>query len=231
MKRERSERDTKQSALIVEPLTRHTGKMMNRFNLTAIAAALCLAASASAVGAAMSKPEYKTAGQDISNRYASDIAACKSMAGNAKDICTEEAKGREKVAKAELEANYAPSDKHSYDVRVAKADAAYAVAKEKCDDVAGNTKDVCLKEAKSAYVAAKADAKLADKTADANTTAREKTADARATAREKTADAQKDAATEKRDAAYAVAKEKCDALAGDAKASCLKDAKARYDQY
>ena len=221
---------TQQSAQIATPLTRHKGKQMNKFNLTALAAALCLTASAGAFGAVMSKAEYKSAGQDIAGRYASDQAACKATTGNAKDICSEEAKGREKIAKAELEANYQPSDKHRYDLRIAKADAAYAVAKEKCDDLAGNAKDVCRKEAKSAYVTAKADAKLADKTAVANAAAREKTADAKATARDKTADAQKDAATEKRDAAYAVAKEKCDAFAGDAKAGCLKDAKARYGQ-
>jgi hypothetical protein len=33
------------------------------------------------------------------------------------------------------------------------------VAKEKCDDKAGNEKDVCVKEAKAALVRAKADAK------------------------------------------------------------------------
>ena len=153
----------------------------------------------------MSNAEYKTAGQNIAKTYAADKAACKSTTGNAKDICGEEAKGRQNVAKAELEANYQPSSKHRYDLRVAKADAAYAVAKEKCDDQAGNAKDVCRKEAKSAYVTGKADAKLADKTADANATARGKTADAQTVARAKTADAQKNAATEKRDAAYAVA--------------------------
>ena len=146
-------------------------------------------------------------------------AACKAVTGNAKDICIEEAKGHEKVAKAELEANYSPSSKHRYDVRMAKANAAYAVAKDKCDDFSGNAKEVCREEAKSAYVTAKADAKVAEKTSDANATARETTTEAR-----------KDAATEKLDAAYAVAKEKCEALADEAKVKCIKDAKARYGQ-
>jgi hypothetical protein len=42
---------------------------------------------------------------------------------------------------------------------VAKAEADYRVAKERCDDQAGNVKDVCLEEAKAAEAAAKADAK------------------------------------------------------------------------
>ena len=34
-------------------------------------------------------------------------------------------------------------------VLVAKAESAYAVAKERCDDKSGNAKDVCVKEAKA----------------------------------------------------------------------------------
>ena len=225
---------------------------MNKFNITALAAAFSLAISAGAFGGAVTKSEYKASNDEITAKYKSDKAACTAMKDNAKDICIEEAKGREKVANAELEANYKPTDKSRNNVRIAKADAAYAVAKEKCDDAAGNAKDVCLKEAKAARVAAKADAKVAIKTAevnataqekkvdanataqgkkaDANATAQGKKADANATAREKTADVKKDAAADKRNADYAVAKEKCDALAGDAKANCIKDAKVRYGQ-
>ncbi|MEP7181985.1 MAG: hypothetical protein ABI886_07355 [Betaproteobacteria bacterium] len=192
---------------------------MNKFNLTALSAAFCLAMSTGAIGGTISKADFKAAQADISAKYKADTAACASMTGNAKDICTVDAKGRQSVAKAELVSTNSPSATHRYDVRIAKADAAYAVANEKCDDASGNAKDVCVKEAKAAYVTSKANAKLADKTADAN-----------ATAREKTAEAAKDAATDKRDAAYAVAKEKCDALAGDAKTSCVKEAKARYGQ-
>jgi hypothetical protein len=35
-------------------------------------------------------------------------------------------------------------------VESAKADAQYAVAKEKCDDLSGEQKDACVKEAKAA---------------------------------------------------------------------------------
>ncbi len=203
---------------------------MNKFNLTVLSAAFCLAMSSSAIGATLSKTEYKAAKTDISAKYKTEKAACKSLAGNAKDICVEQAKGNEKVAKAELEEKYSPSEKNSYNVRIAKADSAYWVAKEKCDDAAGNAKDVCVKEAKAAHVTAKANAKVAEKTADANATAGAKTADANATAVSKTTAARKDAAAEKRDADYAVAKEKCDALAGDPKANCIKEAKVRFGQ-
>ena len=203
---------------------------MNKFTLSALSVAICLAISPLAVGSTMSKADYKAAKEDIAAKYKADQTACAAMTGNVKDICSEEAKGREKIATAELVATNEPTSKHRYDARLAKADAALAVAKEKCDDLSGNAKDVCVKEANAAHVTATADAKLAIKTTEANTTAREKTSDANTVARAKTVDARKDAEAEKRDAAYGVAKEKCDAFADDVKATCIKDAKARYGQ-
>src|SRR5690349_10872530 len=101
---------------------------MKTMKLTTLSAALCLALSAGAYGATMSKAEYKSEKEALSNQYKTDRNACKPMKANAKDVCMEEAKGREKVGKAELEERFAPSDKHRHDVRMAKADAAYAVA-------------------------------------------------------------------------------------------------------
>jgi len=191
---------------------------MKKNHLITLAAATLFTIS-SVGNAAMSKEEYKSAKEQISTKYGTDKTACKLKSGNARDICMQEAKGSDKIAKAELEQGYAPTTKHLYDVRISKVNSTYAIAKQKCDDLAGNPKDVCRKEAKSAMVAGKADAKLTEKTTDANSTAREKTSDAR-----------KSANTDKRDAAYAVVREKCDALAGDAKANCIRDAKLRFNQ-
>lgn len=176
---------------------------------TALAAAIGLAfGTAAFAGATMSQPEHSAAKGSIAAGYKSDKAGCDPLAGNGKDICMAEARGREKVALAELQATYKPSDKARYEVGMARANAAHSVAKEKCDDRAGNAKDVCRKEAASAHTAATADAK----------------------AQMKTAEVRKDAAQDKRDAEYVVAREKCDALAGDPKELCLKDAKAKYGQ-
>jgi len=199
---------------------------MNKFNTSILAMAVGLALSTGA--AAMSKDEHKQAKERIEAEYKADKAACDSASGNAKDICREQAKGKEHVAKAVLEAGYKPTRKSTYDVRVAKADAEYAVAKEKCDDQNGHAKDVCLKEAKAAHVAAKADAQASLKTADAKHTAKEETAEARAKSSEKIGDANKEAAADKRDAELKLALTKCDALAGAAKETCTSDAKARY---
>jgi hypothetical protein len=185
----------------------------------ALSFAISLAMSTSAMGADISEAQYKKAEQGISARHTADQAACESMAGNRKDVCMAEAKGRESVAKAELELSYGDSAEHRQDVRLAKANAAHAIANEKCDELGGNAQDVCRKEAQSAQVAAKADAERIQTTAVAN-----------ATARDATAEAGNKASAEKDDAAYAVAKEKCDTLAGDAQDTCIKEAKARHDQ-
>jgi hypothetical protein len=180
---------------------------MTRNTVTALVAATSLAFSAGAfAGTMMSKGDYKDAKKAIEAEYKSAKAACDSLKDNAKDICQAEAKGKEKVALAELEVTNQPNDKTRSEARIAKAEATYAVAKEKCDDKAGNDKDVCVKEAKSAQTAAKVDAK----------------------AQAKVAAVRKDAAEDKRDAEYAVAKEKCDALVGGTKDLCVKDAKAHY---
>jgi hypothetical protein len=201
---------------------------VNRRGISALSLAIGLAFSAGAMAENMSKAQYKSARSDIALEYKSEKAACGAYAGNVKDVCKVEAAGREKVAKAELEAGYKPSVDASYKLRVARAEAAYSVAKEKCDDASGNIKDVCIQEAKAAAVAAKADAKVQMKTADANAAAVATSNKASNLAGEKGAAARKDAAADKRDADYAVAKEKCDAFAGDAKSSCMSDARARY---
>ena len=93
-------------------------------------------------------------------------------------------------------------------VATAKADAAYAVAKEQCDDKAGNAKDTCVAEAKAAHTKALADVKLS----------------------KKVGEARQDAIEDKHEADYKVAVQKCDALAGDAKSTCISDAKTRYQK-
>jgi hypothetical protein len=197
---------------------------VNTLNINVIALAVSLAFSAGAMAQSLSKNDYK-AGQDkIAAEYKLAKAGCASLSGNPKDICVAEAKGKERVAMAELDASYKPTPKNHYQARVARAEADYAVAKERCDDMAGNAKDVCVKEAKAAETAAKAQME----TADANATANEKTDQAHGKANEQSADARKDAAAAKRDAEYKVAKEKCDTYAGDTKDRCLDQAKARF---
>lgn len=201
---------------------------MNKVQINVIALAVSLAFSAGAMAQGISKSDYQAGKGRIAAEYKSARAACASLSGNTSDICVAEASGAEKVALADLEAGYKPSPKTRYQARAASAEADLAVAKERCDDMAGNAKDVCVKEANAAATAAKADARAQMKTSEANAAASEKTADARREANEKAAGARKDASAAKLDAQYGVAKEKCDEYAGGAKDYCLQRAKARF---
>lgn len=177
---------------------------MRQLDIKAVALALGIVFGTAASAQGISQDEYKAGKDRIEADYKTDRAACASMSGNQNDICIAEAKAKEKIGRAELEASYKPTAKNRYQARVAKAEADYAIAKERCDDQAGQSKDVCLKQAKAAQTSAKAEAKE----------------------QKETAKAHKEATSDKLDAQYQVAKEKCDSLAGDAKTRCLDQAKA-----
>jgi hypothetical protein len=186
---------------------RQEGLPMNMpFHLKTCVLAACMLMLPAVQAATMSKVDYKAGKTRISATYKSDKAACAALVSNAKDVCIEEAKAKEKVALAELEFSYTGKAKDQNKVMVAKAESAYAVAKERCDDQTGNAKDVCVKEAKAVEVKALADAKMA----------------------KEIGESKKDAAADKRDADYKVAMEKCDALSSDAKSSCVSAAKANF---
>jgi hypothetical protein len=194
--------------------------MKNRRLNTTIAALFAAAGLgfAGVAGAAnLSAEAYKAEKDRIDAAYKADAAACKPLSGNAQDVCEVQAKGKRDVAKAEAEAAHKGTAAARYDARKAKVEADYKLAKEKCDDLAGNNKDVCVKEAKAMETRGLADAKV-DKVA----------AESGQSSMQKVAEARKDAAEDKRDAEYKVAVEKCDALAGDAKSRCVADAKARF---
>lgn len=159
-----------------------------------------------AQAANLTKAEYKAEKNRISADYKVDKKACDAFKDNAKDVCIEEAKAKEKVALAEREFAYTGKAADQTKVLEAQAKSAYAVAKEKCDDQAGNAKDVCVKEAKAVEVKALADAKLG----------------------KDIGEAKKEATEDKSDANYKVAIEKCDALSGDPKTSCVTAAKAKF---
>ena len=192
---------------------------MKNFNISALTFAIGLTFSVGVMAETMSKPQYKAHAGTIEAEYKTAKIACNSAAGNANDICIAEAKGKKNVAKAELEASYQPSVKTRYDARVASADAVYSVAIEKCDDKAGNDKDVCVKEAKATKVHQLADAKAKRTTSEAN-----------AEANQASTEANKNAESDKRDADYTVAKEKCNSMAGNAKDMCMNEAKTRFDK-
>ena len=186
---------------------------MNSFKLSSLARAVAFCAGATllagSVGAADTKGDkaaYDQAKASAKADYDTDKKACDSLSGNAKDICVAEAKAKKTRVEENAEAAYKNTPKAREHAVHEIAEADYEVAKEKCDDLSGNPKDVCVKEAKAVMTKAQADAKAA----------------------QKGTEARMDANQDKRDADYKVAAEKCDTMSGDAKSSCIASAKAHY---
>ena len=95
-----------------------------------------------------------------------------------------------------------------HDEAVSQAKAEYKEARAKCNDLGGNPKDVCIKEAKAAKKSTIADANAAKKNAGTSAEANE----------------------DKREAEFKVAKAKCDSMSGNSKDICEKEAETKYRQ-
>ena len=130
-------------------------------NTPGIAMAVIAFACASAVGASMSKEDYKAGKKRIAEEYQAERQKCGAGYGHALNLCIAHAHGARDVAKAELEAAYKPGPRAYYDAAITRAKSAYTVAKEECNDKRGAEKKACLKDAKDALARATAEAKAA----------------------------------------------------------------------
>lgn len=194
--------------------------MSHRFAMKVLTCA-CLAtgmlgAAAANAADAAAKDRYEAAEKSAEADYKAAAARCDDLKDNAKKICVDTAKGNEKVAKANAEADYKQTPKARYDAAITKADADYSVAKLRCDDKKGNDKDVCVKDAEAAKTKAYGDAKVMR-------TSRE-------SSRKDTVEARQDANADANKAQYKAAVERCDSMTGDSKDACVADAKARFHQ-
>jgi hypothetical protein len=186
---------------------------MEKFHMTAISAVITLALGTGVVAENMSKDDYKAARDRIETTFRADKRRCDSMSGNAKDICHAEAAGREKIAKAELEARHNPTQELRYEARMIKAASDYDTARERCDDRTGNRKQACLDQA----AAARSEFRLSG-TANGG----EDFAGISSEAHGEDAAATRDAAE------YESAKRRCMDLEGPARKRCLDNAKAQH---
>ena len=179
-------------------------------HLAILPIALCLGFlqhAQAAKPAPISDEVYKLAKDDVEQHYAREKASCDSLSGNAKDVCQAEISGAEKVAQARLKAQHTGKQSDKDASVEAGIEARHKVAKERCDDLQGNQKDVCEKQAKADHDKSMANLK----------------------ARKEIKEARDEAAEKKREADYKVAQERCDGLAGSAKDACQASAKARFN--
>ena len=140
--------------------------------------------------------------------YKTATAKCTVMTGNARTVCTEEAKAARARAEVEAVAQYNNTPKGRVKARTAVADADFSLAKAKCGDLAGADKDACLANATSVHTAAVADAK-ADRALATASTAGDGVNPVTTTAT--------------RDATKAAAMDECAQVAGQPKIGCVID--------
>jgi hypothetical protein len=120
--------------------------MKNRIALLAMA----LACIGNVSAFAMTKEEYKAQKERIEADYKATRGKCATFEANAKDICLAEARNIDKVARAELDAQYKPSARADKKVKQAKAEGTYGVARQKCDELKADAKAACIKDARAA---------------------------------------------------------------------------------
>ncbi|WP_255988723.1 hypothetical protein [Chitinolyticbacter albus] len=167
-----------------------------------------MCASLLAVFGTATADSYDVQERAVKDRYDASAKRCDGLSGNAEDVCEQQAKADRDIGLAEIDASRKNTDAARLESAKVRAKANYAVANERCDDLAGNKKDVCQEKAK-----AERDKTLAE-----------------IEARKEGGSALDEAAKEKREADYKVAKERCDDLAGDAQTTCVNEAKRRYAQ-
>ena len=146
--------------------------------LLSIAAALAVCGCTAASAAALTKEEYKAGKARVAAEYQADRQKCGAHLGNAAEQCVARARGAQKAGKAELEAAYKPSPRTQYDAAIARAEAAYEIARKECGGKGGETRKGCLKDAKAGQAEAKAAASAARKASTAEQGAAGKTAGA-----------------------------------------------------
>jgi hypothetical protein len=128
----------------------------------AAAVALCLAGAACAAKAPppLRKDAYEAAKARITTQAKADRRACDTLKDQARAVCEAQASGKEKSARAELEARYRPSAEAVKQAKNVVAEANFEVAKVKCEALKGKPEDRCMADAKAAREAAMRQAKV-----------------------------------------------------------------------
>lgn len=187
-------------------------------NIQRLTSLVLLAGSllAGSAGAAMTREQFRAEMDRAQGSYRAAWNGCKPLKGNAKDVCQAEARGAYAVAKAELEVQRKATPRNNDKVKTKRAETALRVESEKCDDMRGNAREVCRKEAKASFVGARSDVRVDRAAVDQGMNSRALSSE------------RKEAQADTSQARYTTAKERCDVLSGADKSACLKDARKKY---
>ena len=97
------------------------------------------------------KAEYNAAKARAKADYNASTQRCKDFSGNDRDVCMKKAKANLTKAKADAKAAFEGTGEAKLEAREDVSKAEFAVAKERCDSLAGDAKDVCVADAKAVY--------------------------------------------------------------------------------
>ena len=179
-----------------------------------IALGLAAAGSVFAGGGGMSKDAYEAMKDRIDASQDAELKACERLKDNARDICRTAAKGRGKVALAELKADYQPSPEADRARMIAQADLDLDVARKKCEEAKGPARDACRAKAEHVHEAAVRRAKI-------------ERVEATRRLQANRANSGHEHVQQSADERFAAEKARCGML-GEERDSCLADAKKRY---
>ena len=118
--------------------------------------AACIAAGAQAADA-----PYAVQLDRIEADYRTARESCEGAAGHSRNVCVAEARALRRIAQAELAARSSGTPKSQYDARVARAEAEFDVAKERCGEHSGHQRELCIHDARAAEARAKDEARVA----------------------------------------------------------------------
>lgn len=122
---------------------------------TSLLLATLVACGSSFAQSTITKDEAKARIDRIEQTAKADKDACEKLDGNAEDVCEAEAKAKEKVAKSEVEYLRSGKDEDRRELERMKAEGAFEVAKEKCEDFDGDRQSECKNQAEESYDAAR----------------------------------------------------------------------------
>ena len=127
-------------------------------NISAVSLAMAVLACGSATATPMGKDDYAAAKARIDAEYQVERQKCGDRHGNAAALCIARAHGERNVGNAELEAKFKPNRDTNYQAAIARANAAYDIAKLECNDRKDSERKGCVKDADAARSAAKKEA-------------------------------------------------------------------------
>ncbi len=87
--------------------------------------------------AALTPSEYSVARQNADAQYKLELENCKSLGGNARDVCVKDAKAVRDSARADAYAAFKDTPKARAEAIEDKAEARYRAARQRCEPLGG----------------------------------------------------------------------------------------------